>query len=389
MPHLLTHLTSLRLMEGDENLHPLGEEALKRRRDLASLGAVLCDLPRFEGLQKRVLPTLLGQEEPPSRWAGRLHHDRVMAMGMELIRPRNGDRSLGPLARLAIGIGYMAHAALDSALHPLVNRLASAEPGSTPGRAHQRVEKYQAILMHARLTGTALQDDGVLWASLDMTHLADLPRALELAEAASLGARGASPTQQEWRAWLSGLAQYAGWARNWLPRAEGGAARPEHALKAWVEEVAYPGLLLQAQARALAWCNRLCSAFEPGDVREPELEALRKMFGEVDLEADTDPFPDHAVGVELRTQRAVARQWRAARVAGHRKDHTAMASTQLPPGRRAPPPPELTPVPTTPDAGILDEAAPPPPMLPAASDDGESYSDDGTGSLRPKGRAPR
>jgi hypothetical protein len=403
MAHLLLHQTCVRLLEGEDNLHPLAQEALKRRRALAFLGCTLPDLPNFHGLPAQLLGTLMGRDTDPNPWAARFHHDKPMAFGLELVRRRDGDRALGPLARLALGMGYFSHAALDTALHPLTHRLCNKEShnGDSPLRSHRRIEKYQAILMHPRLTGVQLAQDGFAWANLDLTDAADLERVLDVVNQASQASRGEAPATPEWHGWLAGLRQYAQWARRRLPQAEGGSMDLETARARYVTEPKYEDALLAAQTRAVAWCNRLALAFEGGDVKDGDLKLLGNTFKEVDLDTDSDLCADHALALEVAHQRDHIHVWLERARAHNRADHSAMA------GR--PPPP--IPVGGQRDGelhadhdGIMDgepDGAPFGGQLDAKPDgfqelhvgqDSAQGGPDGTDEddpLRPKGRAPR
>jgi hypothetical protein len=394
MAHLLLHLTSVRLLDGDENLHPLAKEALKRRRGLANLGCALVDLPRFPNSSSNLVQGFLGREVEPSPWVERLHHETPMALGLELLRPRNHPRALGPLARLALGLGYFAHAAWDSVLHPLTHKLTSGEGANgTAVKAHRRVEKYQAIFIHPLLTGLELEADNEAWNALDLTAAVDLDRALEAVVEACRGARKESPAAAEWRGWVGGLQQYSRFARGRLARLDGGPLDADAARKQYFVDAHFQDQVLLAQTRAVAWCNRLALAFEPGDVGADELTQLKGAFREVDLDADSDLCSDHALGLEISHQREHIRVFLEAAAAFQAEDHSAMA-------KGPPPPPPASMPPMDEDGELMDHdehgiteegdapfgAAAPSGFQEMALDGGGEENPD---PLRPGGRAPR
>src|SRR5690349_7263514 len=116
MPHVLLHHVSIRLMEEEEFLHPLGHEAIKRRRGLALLGAAWGALPNFEHVRGRNWKTALLKETDRSAWSARFHHERPLSLAQAALRPARDGSVLGALGRLALAMGLVSHAALDSVL---------------------------------------------------------------------------------------------------------------------------------------------------------------------------------------------------------------------------------------------------------------------------------
>lgn len=406
MAHILLHLTSARLLEADENLHPLGREAIKRRRGLVQLGCVLADLPHFHGVYGGAIRTLLGRPHPAHPWAARLHHQKPLALGLRLVTQRGGDHPVGPLGRLALGIGWFMHAALDASLHPQVHALVDKEvvSGLDELTAHRRIERVQAMLIHPRLTGMPLDDDGVAWAACDLTQLADLERTLTHVDACVREERSDAPGLIQWHEWLLGLQRYASLARGRITRAEGGRVDVESLRGRFYDAPGFEDLAVKAQARALVWVNRLAIAFALGDVDALSLQDLAARYGEADLDG-AQALPVDGLGPELSSQREQGDQYAAHAAAMHAMDNTAMgAKARTLPAPLASEPPE-----SAVDDGDFQELGPMPPPIganftemrtPAVTDPNPVVEDEASveaesdgagddGKLRPGGRAPR
>lgn len=157
MPAEAVHLSALA-----DSLPGSPAEALLRRHEAqARLGAVFVDLPYFDRFALGVLRYLLRRPVAASPFGAAFHVERPVGLGKALLRraaalrTRREGREAGDRI-LALGLGYFSHLAVDTAVHPLVNRLARARAARLRDRherQHTEVEKFQSILFHEERLG--------------------------------------------------------------------------------------------------------------------------------------------------------------------------------------------------------------------------------------------
>ena len=93
---------------------------------VAKLGAMFVDLPYYEGITGTLLRHTLGLPPRPSSWGDVLHQRAPIALGVRLgelgvaLQRQRALHKQGD-ALVALALGYISHAAVDTALHPLVN----------------------------------------------------------------------------------------------------------------------------------------------------------------------------------------------------------------------------------------------------------------------------
>jgi hypothetical protein len=248
MPAEAVHLSAL-----DDSLAASpARAALRRHAREARLGAVFVDLPYFDHFALAVVRYLLKRPVTSSAWGAEFHLGRPVALGKALLR-RAASLRAEPSSRedgerlAAFGLGYFSHLAVDTALHPLVNRLARERAGRLGDRAarqHTEVEKFQSILFHERrfgfdfmgrpelaahvgVDGRALLGPGRLGREV----LGAVHDALERAPSARLLGR-----------WLAGYRQYV-----WLISGPAGKTILPPAAKEAVREEAYEACRFEAQ----------------------------------------------------------------------------------------------------------------------------------------------
>jgi len=292
MPQLFVHITVTRQIAGDDRLHPLALEALRRREPLLRLGTVLPDLAYFDGIRWRALRHKLGLSQPEAPWSERMHSERAMQLGIALLGPQR-RALLGPLSRLALAAGFFCHAALDTALHPLVHRLMDAEGVLAPRArraAYMRIEKVQSVLFHRHLYGDGGDPDAPYLAAADLHDEARAPRVLLHIESAVRLIYGRAPNSDDLIRWMDGLAWYRRALQGSLQRAEGSAPDLESLGSRYFDEPGYLERVEEAGERAIAWVNRIARVFEPGDTLSDGLDALRALFPEAGLDQAEDPF---------------------------------------------------------------------------------------------------
>ncbi len=251
----------------------------------ARLGAVFVDLPYFDHFVLAVLRYLLKLPVTGSAWGAAFHFEQPVGLGKALVRRAAALRD-EPDARaegdrlLAFALGDFSHLAVDTALHPLVNRLARERArrlGDRVARQHTEVEKFQSILLHEERFGFDFMGRPEL-----AEHIRVDGRALLGSRRLSAEVRGAldealgrSPPERLVRRWLRGYRQYV-----WLIAGPVGKTILPPAAKAAVREEAYDACQFPDHFEAAITLSRryleaaLTFAETPYDVRaESALDA--------------------------------------------------------------------------------------------------------------------
>jgi|SRR5579871_953185 len=176
----------------------------------ARLGAVLIDLPYFDRFPVELLRYVARRPPRSSPWGDRFHRAAPSRVGLELLRAARRS----PSGRaLALALGYLSHAAVDTALHPLVNRLArarAADNDTTVDAEHREVEKFHSVLFHERRLGEDKMGTRALtkYIAVDAEPLLADPALRAFLDGALASALGASP--RDWAKWARGYRQYVG-----------------------------------------------------------------------------------------------------------------------------------------------------------------------------------
>jgi hypothetical protein len=226
------------------------ERLLRVHERAARLGAVLVDLPYFERFPVELLRYVAKRPPQPSRWGDILHRSKPARVGLELLRAARAARRDD---WLGLALGYLSHAAVDRAIHPLVNRLARARAaalGSTEAQQHREVEKFQSVLFHERRLGRDLMGTPHLTRYIAVDG-ALLDGALGAALASALrAATGEAPPPGAWAAWAAGYAQYVGVLGSPLGRLPAPPSAKERERPALYDAVAFDGEYARAMARS-------------------------------------------------------------------------------------------------------------------------------------------
>ncbi|MFH1808414.1 MAG: zinc dependent phospholipase C family protein [Pseudomonadota bacterium] len=291
MPQSLVHLSAIVELGGDSRLPPQVREALQRCPELARLGAILPDLPFFSNIRRRALRQLLHLPQPGAAWATRMHQEPALELGVALLQPRSQSR-LGPLSRLALAAGFFSHAALDTALHPLVYRLIAQEgvQGQQASQTlHLSIEKLHSLILHRERWAEARRE-------LPVAELCDLRTegqrpgtGLHIAESLR-DMHGKAPLPADIVDWVEGFARYGRLVQQHPEWAEGGPVEIDRDRPRWFDGPQVELLLERALSRALRWFSLLDQAFAPGDVLPADLLRLASGFRRVSLDFTEDPF---------------------------------------------------------------------------------------------------
>ncbi len=161
MPAEGIHLTAFREAAFSARMPHEARRAAVRFEDVGRLGAIAPDLPYFDHYAEEVVRYALGITPRPSP-LGAIVHDGaapriVHALAAQARRSRSAE-----LAALALGAG--SHAAIDRAIHPLVNALARRfAEGRSHDADHREVEKFRSISFHERYFGKdRMGTDGIV-----------------------------------------------------------------------------------------------------------------------------------------------------------------------------------------------------------------------------------
>jgi hypothetical protein len=216
MPAEAIHLSAL----SDSIIGANAEKFLqdKERREASKVGAIFVDLPYFENFPWVVARYLLKQPVAMTPWGDRFHYETPVSFGLTLLR---GAKQLLANASsrkdgewlLGLSLGYFSHLAVDSAIHPSVNRLARQRAlalQDSAARQHNEVEKFQSILYHEEHHGFDFMGEPFL-ANYIKIEAAPLWSNQSIANIIFPGLRhvfGTSITRKVLTDWAKGYSQY-------------------------------------------------------------------------------------------------------------------------------------------------------------------------------------
>lgn len=277
------------------------------RREAARLGSVLVDLPYFERFAQAVVNYLIGRPQQTSRWGDTFHHRQPIAIGTWLMQSgcQLAQRAHSPIERergeliIAFALGYIAHAAVDRSLHPLVNAMARARSqhsGRTVDQEHHEVEKYQSILFHEERFGIDMMGRRFLFNYLDIDFSLLCGR-----RGASQGGplwptlcdalmhtHGESPTLRDFRRWTRSFDDYC----LILTSPLGATVVPDHEklwVRPWVfDAVCFPLRYRHAIQQAQRWADALLAWGRDGVFDTSAERALAAIIPEGSI----DPSPE-------------------------------------------------------------------------------------------------
>jgi hypothetical protein len=151
MPAEGIHLTALREAAFSGALAAEPRQTIVRYEDAARLGAIVLDLPYFDRYLEEVVRYALRLPPQASPWGAAVHERAAVPIVRALLERARRERSQ---RLLALALGAASHAALDRALHPLINALARRfAQGRSHDEAHREVEKFQSICFHEAYFG--------------------------------------------------------------------------------------------------------------------------------------------------------------------------------------------------------------------------------------------
>lgn len=297
MPAEAVHLSALADTLRDAPLPLRRLAAEPRARAALQLGALFVDLPYFERIGSTLLRHALQLPPSPSPWGDRLHQQAPIRVGRLLgeagtrLQRCEQTREAGDFLVL-LAIGYFSHAAVDCALHPLINGLAhehSRRSGRSAVLWHHTIEKVQSALYHELRHGRDYLGTAALIEplSIDVTPLA-APGPLAGSVAAVLTeCLGQAPSHHQFASWGRGYKRFLRVLS--CPLARWGIppdlrARVRGAL---FDDIDFPGRFDQAVRESQRWTELLWQYLLDGVFDASAQEALGRVIPEQSL----DPLP--------------------------------------------------------------------------------------------------
>jgi hypothetical protein len=214
MPSFLLHALAVEaLAEAPELLPAPLARALTEDLEYARFGALLPDMPSFDGLRGG-FQAWGGQSEPP-KFARLFHSAAPVKFGLKMAELVASGALVGREAGLAVVTGYFTHLCLDRALHPRVDALVTLHRlrNEPVAEAHRRVEWTHALYYARDRFGRALVGTPDLLdrfrVSKSRLPTRGIGRGLyELLRLSAQDVLGEAPTKDQVDAWLRGLFVY-------------------------------------------------------------------------------------------------------------------------------------------------------------------------------------
>ncbi|XXF80395.1 zinc dependent phospholipase C family protein [Myxococcaceae bacterium GXIMD 01537] len=212
MPTPLLHLTAIERLAANPGDVPADlVRALSEDLPYARFGAVLPDLPMFEGMRGRFALWLPERDMPPF---ARLYHERApVGFGLKMAELVATGALVGTEPGLALLAGYFTHLCLDRSLHPTLDTLVvrHRRRGERALEAHHQIEWAQTLFYLRELHGVDLLGSPRLREKFQVVKSAGFPwrgigRGIyELVRLASQERVGQAPTKAQVDGWVRGL----------------------------------------------------------------------------------------------------------------------------------------------------------------------------------------
>lgn len=265
----------------------------------ARAGAVLVDLPYFDRFAWALVRYVLERPQAPSRWGDVLHQRAPIRVGVALgeagVRlSRRSESAEAGAYLIGLCVGYLSHAALDTALHPLVNRLARRRARAlrdVESRQHNEVEKYQSILYHQERNGFDFMGTRVLreHAGVDHGPVVEPGLVRDVVLGVMDEVLGDSPGLEELSGWARGYGQYVAVISGPLGTRIAPAADRERARAEVYERVDFAGRFGAAVVRSRRWVEVMSAYLADGVFDEGAKARLAAEIPEQTLDPGPEP----------------------------------------------------------------------------------------------------
>jgi hypothetical protein len=218
MPAPQLHLTFGDLVQHNTHLPVAMRRACAKEPAYTRFGAIFHDLPYYYGpMVFEAVRYGLGAPALDEPWGYRLHSvhpDRLVASFVAAARTTPG---LSTDERLALVGGLLSHAAIDLAMHPLVNYCARRDVlrhGGHESTHHRLTEKYHALFIHLWRLGDdqigtpAFAERCRITKRGNSLSLKIEQPILDLVTTAFGAAYGSSPSQLQFSKWVRNFRQF-------------------------------------------------------------------------------------------------------------------------------------------------------------------------------------
>lgn len=294
MPAEAVHLSALSdtLREAPPSLRRLAAEP--RGLGALQLGALFVDLPYFETIGSSLVRHALHLPPRPSPWGDRLHQEAPIRVGRLLgeagarLRRCAQTREAGD-SLILLAVGYFSHAAVDCALHPIINDLARRH-AATSGRSaifwHHTIEKVQSALYHELRHGRDYLGTAALieHLSVEVTPLA-APGPLAGAVASVLTeCLGQAPTHEQFASWGRGYRRFLRILGNPIARFGIPQTLRARVRGALFDDIDFPGRFDHAVNESRRWTALLWQYLHDGVFDASAQEALGRVIPEQSLD---------------------------------------------------------------------------------------------------------
>ena len=247
--------------------------------EAARAGALLVDLPYFESFHVAVWKYLRKQPQRPSRWGDMTHNLRPIELalklgeaGVQLSRAR-ATADAGQYL-VALALGYISHAAVDTNMHPWINELAhqrAASLHSTHGQQHHELEKFQSILFHEQRLGFDFMGTLRLYRyiGVDFSPLHQPGLIAQTVQAALRANKGEAPELAQLQNWVRGYGSYVLLLSSPLGKTIAPPAAKQQNRADTFETVDFPARFAEAVAQSKRWVQTLADYLQSSAFDEP------------------------------------------------------------------------------------------------------------------------
>ena len=302
MPAESIHLSALADLRASASSRVTRALATPRAELAARVGVMFVDLPYFHRFELGLVRYLLRLPQASSPWGDRFHQRAPIALGVRLaergarLRSQTMTRDVGD-ELVALSVGYMSHAAVDTALHPLVNRLAVDRGARLHTRAflreHQEVEKFQSVLFHEARHGVDYLGTPALAAHIAIDwRLVETPGlASSVIDEAAHATLGIAPRRADFAAWAHGYRFFVKMITGPLGRRAVSREDKARERPGLIEACDYPGRYAAAVARSVTWIDALLGYVDDGIFDDSARSALARTIPEQSLDPAPEPSP--------------------------------------------------------------------------------------------------
>lgn len=261
------------------------------------LGALFVDLPYFDRFSQAVVRYALRTPQTPSVWGDVFHQRTPIALGIALaesghkLAQQSATKEAGQTL-MALSLGYISHAALDTSMHPHINRLArerAARTGLAPSVEHQEIEKFHSLLFHEQRFGCDLMGTQKMrvYIEVDASILADPGPLSDAVQRAIVSLHGKSPSLQDFRRYASGYVSYSRLIGNSIVGPRIGPKSQREAARAEVfSAFDFPVRFAQAVALSRRYLDALGAYLADGVFDQSAKRALAAILPEGSIDPD-------------------------------------------------------------------------------------------------------